>query len=207
MNWLTRADFAKLWPKTRPGLVDGIITTQATALALGEINSNLRLVHFLAQISHESAGGTVLEENLNYTAKRLHEVWPQRFPTELVASVYAHNPKALALKVYGGRMGNAPPPSMDGYDFRGRGYSQITGRDNYTALGKVTGLDLVNDPSQANSRQGAFIVACGMWKRAGANQAADADDIDLVTFHINGGHNGLAERKAWLAKWKAELGA
>ncbi len=207
MNWLTRENFAKLWPHAHAELVDGIIRSQGEAFRLGEIGSNLRLVHFLAQASHECAGGTVLEENLNYSAKRLTEVWPKRFPTELVAAPYAHSPKALGIKSYGGRMGNQPGPSSDGYDFRGRGFIQLTGREAYVRVGKLCGLDLVAFPDLASKPSSALKVACGAWLMDKGNAPADLDNVQAVTLAINGGTNGLADRTEWLKRWKQELGA
>lgn len=206
MNWLTRENFTKLWPHAHADLVDGIIRTQADAFKLGQIDTQLRLVHFLAQCSHESGGGTVMEENLNYSAKRLTQVWPKRFPTELVASPYAHNPKALGIKVYGGRLGNAPGPSDAGFRHRGRGLIQLTGHDAYEAVGKICGLDLLSDPDLASAPLTALKVACGSWLMDRGNGPADDDDIEAVTHRINGGFNGLIERTVWLTKWKRELG-
>lgn len=202
---LNRAALDKLWPKASPALKDGVIAGQADAFALAQINTPLRLAHFLAQISHESNGGSVLEENLNYSAKRMTEVWPSRFPTIAAAQPFAHNPKALAIRTYGGRLGNRPAPSTDGHDFRGRGYIQLTGRDNYAKIGALCGLDLINHPDLANAPASALKVACGFWLRANCNPGADEDSIEIVTRKINGGLIGLSDRRAWLSKWKHQL--
>jgi putative chitinase len=202
---ITRAQLDTQWPHADAALKDGIIAGQSDAYALADLTTPLRLAHFWAQASHECGAGIEMEENLNYSAKRLTEVWPKRFPTLMEAQLYAHNPQALAIKVYGGRMGNLPAPSTDGFAFIGRGLLQETGRDEYTAVGSAIGLDLINYPQWASSPDYALKVACGSWKIAGCNPAADADNLALVTRRINGGLIGLDQRAAWLAKWKREL--
>jgi len=157
-----------------------------------------RLCHFMAQIAHESGGLTRLEEGLSYSADRLTQVWPKRFPTLAAATPYARNPVALANKVYGGRMGNTQPG--DGYRFRGRGLIQLTGKDNYTLAAKYSGFPLVEDPGLAANPSNAARIALGFWKSAGLNDEADRDDIEAITRVINGGLHGLDDRKAWLAK-------
>ena len=106
----------------------------------GVLASRLRAEHFLAQVLHESGGLLRLVENLNYTAERLVEVWPSRFPTLEAAEPFAHNAHALANQVYGGRMGNTDPE--DGWRYLGRGLLQLTGRASYTKVGAALGIDL-----------------------------------------------------------------
>ena len=113
------------------------------------ITTPLLVAHVMAQISHECGAGHDVVENLNYTAGRMMQVWPSRFPTMARRAPYAGNPRALANKVYNGRMGNASG-SDDGWNFRGRGASQTTGREGYARLAKATGLDLVNHPDLVN---------------------------------------------------------
>ena len=162
----------------------------------------LRIAHWFAQFSVESQGFTRFEENLNYSADRLCAVFPGRFPTLAAAAPYAHNPQAFANKVYGGRMGNNNPG--DGYLYRGRGPG-LTGKDNYTASAKSTGLRLVTSPDLASSPLLFVLLACDYWDRKGCNEAADADDIVRVTKIINGGTIGLADRTAALARAKKAL--
>lgn len=205
MQLLTRRMFDDLWPHASRTLIDAAIADQGASFAVGEINTDLRLAHFLAQASHESRGGAVLEENLNYSAERLVEVWPSRFPSVDRAQAFAHNPRALGNRVYNGRMGNRLMTD-DGYIYRGRGFLQLTGRDSYINVGVMTGLDLVNHPELAIADANALKVACAVWKLRNANPGADADSIIRVTRAINGGQIGLVERRAWLAKWKTEIG-
>lgn len=102
----------------------------------------------LAIAYHEVGSALVPKsENLNYRAERIRQVWPSRFPSVAAAQPYAGNPQKLANKVYGGKLGNTEPG--DGWKYRGRGYPQTTGRENYTKASKVVGVDLVNDPDRA----------------------------------------------------------
>jgi putative chitinase len=94
------------------------------------------LAYMLATPMIETGGKfEPVTENLNYSAKRLCQVWPARFPTIASATPYANNPEKLANRVYAGRMGNGDEASGDGWRFRGRGLCQITGRDNYVKFG------------------------------------------------------------------------
>lgn len=165
-----------------------------------EINTPLRLAHFMAQTHVESMGYTRLVENLNYSVKRLTQVWPRRFPSLAAAAPYANNPKMLAEKVYGGRMGNTQPG--DGGLFLGRSIKQITGRENYTKCAARTGLDLVNNPELAADPEHSVHIACDYWGSRCINPMADRDDLEDVTRAINGGLNGLLDRKLMLGKAK-----
>ncbi len=165
-----------------------------------EITTPLRLAHFMAQIHVESAGFTRLVEALGYSAKRLTQVWPSRFPTLASAQPYANNPQALAGKVYDGRMGNKPG---DGWRFIGRSLKMITGRENYTKCAARTGLDLVNNPDLAAEPEHSIHIACDYWGAHCLNALADRDDVQAITLKINGGLIGFADRKAQLARAKA----
>lgn len=197
---LTKAQVESIYPKASPPLLAFLCGGGNAVLTEFGINPGNRLEYFLAQLGHESAGCTRLEEGLNYSALRLTQVWPSRFPNLAAAQPYANNPEKLANKVYAGRMGNGPPESGDGYRYRGRGLIQITGKDCYTAVGQRAGLDLVNKPEQAASPDSALRVACGYWKWKDINAACDAGDFVKVTKLINGGTVGLDDRKAWLQK-------
>ena len=198
-----------LWPHGDdkvPGLRDGIALSAKTVFEKYGISSPLLVAHLMAQISHECGAGHEVVESLNYTAARMMQVWPSRFPTLSAAAPYAGNPRALADEVYNGRMGNAAG-SDDGWNFRGRGASQTTGREGYARLAKATGLDLVAHPDLVNDP--AHFLECGVadFVLCGCLPFAKADDILNVTRKLNGGTVGLAQRQAWLAKWKAALGS
>lgn len=165
----------------------------------------LRLHHLLAQVGHESAGLLRLEENLHYSAPRLQAVWPARFPTPEAAAGVAGDPRALAERVYGGRLGNGPEGSGDGWRFRGRGYIQLTGRATYARVGRAAGLDLEAEPELATAPEHALAVTLGFWTWKGLNTLADRDDLVAVTGRVNGGSHGLADRRAWLDKVRRVL--
>lgn len=145
---------------------------------------------FLGQILHESHGLSQFCENLNYTAERLCQVWPGRFPTLAAARPYARNPEALANRVYGGRMGNTQPG--DGWRFRGRAPIQITGRDNYALVGELMGQDLTVMPELLEQPRFA-LEACALWWE---DRIPDRllGDPEKVTQRVNGGLIGLADR-------------
>ncbi|KIZ47026.1 MULTISPECIES: glycoside hydrolase family 19 protein [Rhodopseudomonas] len=197
----------RLWPNGNQkisGLRAGIIAAAPEVFAHHGITTPLLTAHVMAQISHECGAGRDVVENLNYTAARMMQVWPSRFPTLASAQPYAHNPKALANKVYNGRMGNRAG-SDDGWNFRGRGAVQTTGREGYQRLAKATGLDLVDDPDLVNDPRHFLLCGVADFINCGCLPFALADDIVGVTRRLNGGTIGLKQRRVWLAKWRAAL--
>lgn len=199
------AALMRLWPngdEKVKGLRAGIIASAPAVFAKYGITSQLVMNHIMAQISHECGAGHDVVENLNYTAVRMTQVWPSRFPTVSSATPYAGNPRALANKVYNGRMGNKAG-SDDGWNFRGRGASQTTGREGYERVFKNTGLDVVNNPDILIDPQ--YFLLCGVadFINCGCLPYAKADDVLNVTKRLNGGTIGLSERVEWLHKWKS----
>jgi putative chitinase len=171
-----------------------------------EINTSLRLCHFLAQIIHESGHFKYKSENLNYSAKALRSVFGKYFKTDAIANEYARKPEKIANRVYANRMGNGDEASGDGWKYRGRGLIQLTGKCNYDACGKAIGLDLLGNPDLlTESAEASVLAACWFWNKNGLNQFADKDDITTITKRINGGTNGLEDRKSNLTKAKCEL--
>ena len=158
------------------------------------ITTEKRMNHFLAQVLHESSGFARIEENLNYSANRLVVVFPKYFNAKN-ASLYAHKPRKIASRVYANRMGNNGEASMDGYTFRGRGLIQITGRTNYALYRNYCGYDVVANPDLLAKPLGAVRSAMWYWYTHGLNEIADKDDIITITKRINGGTNGLKERR------------
>ena len=159
------------------------------------INNERRVAAYLANLAHESMNLTRWVENLNYSAKRLTEVWPNRFPTIAAAAPFAHNPEALANKVYGGRMGNNK--SGDGWKYRGRFPIQCTGKDLYRKASDELDIpELYTNPDSCledpmiGFRVSAWIFA----REKGGNRLADSQQIKALTKAISGGYNGLAER-------------
>lgn len=161
-----------------------------------EINTVDRVAAFLAQCGHESADFTILEENLNYSAKGLRNTWPARFPSEEAAQPYHRKPKMIANKVYANRMGNGSEDSGDGWRFRGRGAIQLTGRSNYQAFADTFGWTLEEAVAYTETLQGAVESAAWFWWKNKINDIADRRDIKAMTRRINGGVIGLADREA-----------
>jgi len=199
-------DLNELFPKGREAILEAFAKQSKSVFAEFDISDRPNRLHFfLAQVAHESGGLTVIEENLKYSAKRMTEIWPSRFPILAAAEPFANNPEALANKVYASRMGNGSPESGDGWRYRGRGYIQITGRDGYRAIGAATGIDLEAHPDRAAAPEDALRVACGFWKWKNVNMACDEGDFPRVTRLVNGGLIGQPDREAWLAKVRKVL--
>jgi len=149
---------------------------------------------FLGQCAFESDGFRSLEENLSYSAGRLCQVWPGRFPTLAGAEACAFQPEAIANQVYADRLGNGAPPTGDGWRFRGRGLLQLTGRSTYERFAHAMSLKLDDAVGHAATRKGAAEGAVWFWSVNNLNDLAETWSIDLITRKINGGAIGSAER-------------
>ena len=183
--------------KLRGHIPDAVIAQIPDTASKFAINTPLRLAHFLAQCGHESGGFRATQENLNYSAKGLTGTFKKYFPTEAAATPYARNPVKIASKVYGGRMGNGPESTQEGYKFRGRGYIQLTGKENYTAFGKSINEDILSNPDKVASSY-ALLSAAWFFSKNGLHKMADEGASDAVvtkiTKRVNGGTIGLADR-------------
>jgi putative chitinase len=179
-----------------------------------EINTPTRLAAFLAQLAHESSETTRLSEGLSYSkVEYLQKAWPTRFPTPASAAPYLNQPQKLANFVYAGRGSNGNPASGDGYRYRGRGLFQLTSRDNYRLAGKALNLPLVDNPDLVLQPEVAALTAAHFWQSLGLNMLADhqpgdddVKDFEKISIRINGGRNGLPERKKYWAQAKTVLG-
>ena len=160
-----------------------------------KIDTRLRICHFLAQVIHESGHFKYKSENLNYSASALRSVFGKYFKTDAIANEYARKPEKIANRVYANRMGNGDEASGDGWNYRGRGLIQLTGKTNYANCGKSIGLDLISDPDLlTKSAEACVRSACWFWKINNLNALADKDSATSITKRINGGTNGLADR-------------
>lgn len=190
----------------------------AAAVSEGDLRTPRRLCYFLAHTAHESAGFERLSENLNYSAEALARTWPHRYadrtagrdgiPNALARRLH-RNPEAIANNVYGGRLGNGDEHSGDGWRFRGRGLIQITGRDNYTRYARSafpSPEQLLYHPELLEQPLHAALSAAWFWRTNGCNALADAGDFEGLTRRINGGLNGLSDRRIWLRKAEAIFG-
>lgn len=205
-----------LWPhgdSVVPGLRDGLAKAAPVVFPKYGLTTALTVAHFMAQASEESGGGTEMVENMNYSAARLLQVFPTHF-TPAQAIAMQHQPRLIADQAYNGRMGNRPGTD-DGSNFRGQGLSQLTGRLNYAALSKITGLDLVNHPEYLRDPEHALDCAVGDFVMCGCLPYALKDSLVGVSSMLNVGHyvadprkiNGYSMRVAQLALWKHALGS
>ena len=169
-----------------------------------DIGTPKRQAAFIGQCAVESANFTRLQENLKYSAQRLTQVWPSRFPSIEAATPYANNPEKLANFVYAGRMGNLQ--DGDGWQIHGRGLIQLTGRENYENCGNGIGVDLINDPDLLLTPQYAALSAGWFWGKRGLNALADTQEYGTMTRRINGGTTALEERIAKITKALQVLG-
>jgi putative chitinase len=162
------------------------------------INTPSRLAHFLAQTGHESGGFKIKKENLNYSAERLKVIFKKYFTAES-AKEYARKPEKIANIVYANRMGNGNQASGDGFKFCGRGYIQLTGKDNYTAFDKSVEDDILATPDLVATKY-PLLSAAWFWNKNGLNAIADTgvgeDVITKITKKVNGGTIGLTDRVA-----------
>jgi putative chitinase len=183
--------------KLKGHIPDAVIAMIPAVAQKFQIDSALRLAHFLAQCGHESGGFRLTKENLNYSAKGLNGIFKKYFPTLESALPYERKPEKIANKVYGGRMGNGPEASGDGAKFCGRGYIQLTGKDNYTAFGKSIGEDVCANP-QVVAEKYALLSAAWFFNKNGLHKMADGGATDAVvtsiTKRVNGGTIGLPDR-------------
>jgi putative chitinase len=183
--------------KLKGHVPDSVIAQIPDTAAKFEINTPLRLAHFLAQCGHESGGFKLVQENLNYGAKGLLGLFKKYFQTEEKALAYERKPEKIANLIYGGRMGNGDEASGEGWKFHGRGFIQLTGKDNYTAFTKSIGEDCVSNPDLVATK---YPLASAAWffnknglhklSDGGANEAT----VTVVTKRVNGGTIGLEDR-------------
>ena len=181
--------------KLKGHVPDTVIAQLPDTISKFEINTPVKLAHFLAQAGHESAGFKAVNENLNYGAKGLLSIFKKYFPTEAKAKEYERKPEKIANLVYGGRMGNGPEASGEGYKFRGRGYIQLTGKDNYKAFDAVVPEDILANPDLVATKY-PLLSAAWFFHKNCLSKCKDATDatVTAVTKCVNGGTIGLADR-------------
>jgi putative chitinase len=180
----------------RGHIPDSVIAQIPDAEAKFNITNVLRLAHFLAQCGHESGGFTIVNENLNYSSDRLKTIFPKYFPDNLSES-YAHNPVMIGSRVYANRMGNGDEASGEGYKFRGRGFIQLTGKNNYTSFAKFIGEDTVANPDLVASKYplasaAFFFNSNNLWTICDRGDGEAV--VTSVTKAVNGGVIGLPDR-------------
>ncbi len=161
------------------------------------VNTARRLCHFMGQVYVETAGFTVMEENLNYrNPERLDAVFSAVRGTDDARALIARGPEAIANRVYANRLGNGNEASGDGFRYRGSGYKQLTGRSNYRDIGAIVKMDLEGHPELAREPVGGAQVAFAFWDARNCSPLADVGDLEGITEKINGPAKlGLAERR------------
>lgn len=183
--------------KLKGHVPDSVIAQLPDTMTKFELNTPLRLAHFLAQVGHESGGFKAVTENLNYGAKGLRGIFGKYFPTDAKALEYERKPEKIANLVYGNRMGNGAESTGEGFKFRGRGYIQLTGKDNYTAFDKVVEEDLISNPDLVSTKY-PLLSAAWFFHKNGLHKIADEGATEAVvtkvTKRVNGGTIGLDQR-------------
>jgi putative chitinase len=182
--------------KLKGHIPDSVIAAIPDTAAKFNITNTLRLAHFLAQAGHESGQFKATSENLNYSSKGLLGIFPKYF-NAATAESYARKPEMIASKVYGGRMGNGAEATKDGYKFRGRGYIQLTGKDNYTQFDKTVPEDILANPDLVATKYALMSAAWFFDKNklwSICDKGADQGTVTAVTKRVNGGTIGLPDR-------------
>lgn len=204
---ITAEQIKEVCPNAKQEIVNAIADNLDLLSEYYDINTPLRLSHFLAQCAHESGGFRLMKENLNYSADGLNKIFPKYFKNAgRDANAYAKNPQKIANVVYANRMGNGSPESGDGWKFCGRGLIQLTGRNNYESLAETLEMSLDEAVEYLETAGGALESAAWFWANNGLNEIADADDIVRATKKVNGGTIGLEDRKEHLEEFKEIMG-
>ena len=194
--------------KLKGHIPDSVIAQLPDTIAKFELNTPLRLAHFLAQAGHESGGFKLVTENLNYGAKGLLGIFKKYFPTQEKANLYERKPEKIANLVYGGRMGNGSETSGEGYKYRGRGYIQLTGKDNYKAFDLVVAENITENPDLVATKY-PLLSAAWFFHKNGLHKIADKGATDAVvtevTKRVNGGTIGLPDRLKHFKEYHALL--
>lgn len=195
--------------KLKGKIPDGVIAELSEVMNKFAINTPLRLSHFLAQVAHESGNFKYTSENLNYSAERLKVIFPKYFKQPGLAEAYARKPELIASRVYGGRMGNGEEGTRDGFKFRGRGYLQLTGKNNYDAFDKFVTEDIISNPDLV-AKKYPLLSAAWFFHKNNINSISDKGATDevvtMVTKRVNGGTIGLQDRIKHFKKYYSLLG-
>ena len=210
---LTMEMMQRRWPhgdQHTPGLLEGVVAASKPVFAKYGLTTPLAVAHAMAQFSAECGQGLEMVESLRYSAQGLLRTFPTHFTPDM-AERWQYNEQMIGMIAYGGRMGNAPPPSTDGFDFRGAGFAQTTGRAGYKMLQATldkykAGFDILQKPTLIMSADHALECGVADFLACKCLPPSAKDDVKAVTKALNGGYNGLEERTRQLVLWKAELG-
>lgn len=189
--------------KLKGRIPDSVIQQIPEVMEKFKINTPHTLAHFLSQCGHESGGFKSISENLNYSVDGLMKTFSKYFPTKVLAEQYAKNPEKIASKVYSSRMGNGDETSKDGWKFRGRGYIQLTGKDNYKEFNKFVDDDVLSNPDLVSTKY-PLLSAAWFFSKNCLSKAAKGSTDDVVTVVskcVNGGTIGLEDRKKYFKEY------
>ena len=183
-----------------------IIAEVNSIVTLFNITNSHRLAHFLAQCAHESGNFKFLTENLNYSADGLQKIFGKYFATRALAEQYARKPDKIGSRVYANRMGNGDEASGEGYKFRGRGYIQLTGKNNYKQFSDFIKEDCVANPDLVATKYpltsaAFFFDRNDLWRICDRGDSPEV--VKAVTVRVNGGTHGLADRQQRFDTYKA----
>lgn len=191
---ITQEQMAEALPGVKDENIELFYEPLIAAMEEFGIDTPARMAGFLAQCAHESGNFSAVRENLNYSADGLRRVFPKYF-RDVDADDYHRQPEKIANRVYANRMGNGDEDSGDGWRYKGRGLIQLTGKTNYTLCGEDLEVDLIAEPEYLETPEGAARSAAWFWWKNNLNAFADKNDIVGMTKRINGGTNGLEDRK------------
>ena len=204
---ITAEQLKEIFPNGKDEIINAIANNIDLLAEDYEINTPLRLAHFLAQVGHESGGLKLIKENLNYSSDGLNKIFPKYFARAgRDANAYARKPEMIANVVYANRIGNGPEESGDGWKFCGRGLIQLTGKNNYSSFAEDCDMTLDEVVAYLETPAGALESAAWFWWSNEINEIADTDDIVRVTKKVNGGTIGIEDRKEHLEEIKEYLG-
>lgn len=213
---ITQQQIRRAVPEVSNKLLDQFVASLNMWSEPFQINTPQRMAHYLSQVIFESNYLKSVEENMNYSAERLLQVFPKYFKSKEEAASYARNPMKIANRVYANRMGNGNEASGDGWRYHGRAFIMLTGRSNYEQFSKydLCTKDAVANPGSVAEYPLNQVASMWFWERNNINAIADLDDgkaigedlVTRITKIVNGGTNGLAQRKYIYRKIRKEFG-
>ena len=213
---ITQAQLLRAVPNVNKKNLDAFVASFNMWATHFGIDTPARIAHYLAQVFTESGALSATSENLNYSAQGLLKTFPKYFKTADLAQQYAHHPQKIANRVYGNRMGNGDESSGDGWKYRGRGYIGLTGKYNYKDFNSydLCTEDIIKNPDKVANFPLNQICAMWFWEKYQLNDIADQDDgkligeslVEKITKKVNGGYNGLGDRKYYYRRFKKEFG-
>ena len=213
---ITQQQIRRAVPEVSNKLLDQFVASLNMWSEPFKINTPQRMAHYLTQVIFESGYLKSVEENMNYSAERLLQVFPEYFKSKEEAASYARNPMKIANRVYANRMGNGNEASGDGWRYHGRGFIMLTGKSNYYQFSKydLCTKDVVVNPESVAEFPLNQVASMWFWERNNINAIADLDDgkaigedlVTRITKIVNGGTNGLAQRKYIYRKIRRDFG-